>query len=155
MKQIKLTSESLQRVIALCDLPDVVICVCEKDFFINQAILSFISTKLDQHFSNSQNPFIISIDDDDISNPLFEGVSCESLIESCSFFISLIKNGTSTFPSQLHIPSLILFSQKIFCNDFLELIISFSTTINSQNSCSLSSKSLFKYEPSNLILNSF
>jgi hypothetical protein len=74
MKFVCLTSEALARVTALCDLPNVAIRVCGKDFFINQSILPFISTELEQHFTKYDTPFIVSLDDDDQSNSLFASV---------------------------------------------------------------------------------
>jgi hypothetical protein len=48
MKAVRLTSGAFGRVIALWDLPNAAIRVCDKDFHINQAILPFISTELEQ-----------------------------------------------------------------------------------------------------------
>jgi hypothetical protein len=138
MKTIKLTSESLQRVIALYDLPDVIIQVCGKDFFINQSILRFISPNLNEYFSKFGDPFIISINDDDQSNSLFETVTSESLIESCSIFVSLIQTGNLFVDSTIHLPSLILFSRKIFCRDFLSSIVQFSSSSDQSTSSYLS-----------------
>jgi hypothetical protein len=94
MKTVRLTSESFGRVIALCDSPNAAIRVCWKDFFINQTILPFISIKLENHFVHSKKPFIVSLNDDDLSNSLFDAVAPSSLMESCSIFISLIEKGT-------------------------------------------------------------
>jgi hypothetical protein len=44
INQIKLILESFERVISLSDLTIGVIPVCEKDFFIDQSLLPFIST---------------------------------------------------------------------------------------------------------------
>jgi hypothetical protein len=135
-------------VIALCDLPNVVIRVCIKDFFINQSILSFISSKFYEYFSKSEEPFNISIEADDESNSLFDGVTPESLIESCSIFISLIEDGTLPLKSTIHISSLILFSQKIFCFDFLSSIIQFSSSSDQSNPSS------FLFQLSNFLFKS-
>jgi hypothetical protein len=149
---MRLTSESFERVIALCDLPNVIIRVCEKDFFINQSILPFISTELQKYFNEFETPFTISIDNVDKSNSLFETVTSESLIESCSIFLSMLENRPFPFqsPSSLHIPSLILFSKKIFCPNFLSWIIEFSNSQNQQNSLSLFK---FNYFPSAFCFN--
>jgi hypothetical protein len=147
MKTVGLTSESFRRVVALCDAPNVAIRVCEKDFYINQSILPFISTELETHFLHSRNPFIVSLNEEDCMNSLFESVTDSSLIESCSIFISIIENGTNEKP--IHIPSLILFAKKIFCNDFLSSIIQFSSSQNTSKSTSLT------FELSNFVLNSF
>jgi hypothetical protein len=153
MNLIRLASESFQRIISLCDLPNVTIRVCEKDFFINQSLLPFISTELQKYFEDFdefETPFTISIDDDDKSNPLFESVTSESLIESCSIFISMFENRPFPLqsPSSLHIPSLIIFSKKIFCPNFLSSIIDFSNSQNQQNS-----PSLFDYSSSTFCFN--
>jgi hypothetical protein len=151
---MRFTSESFERVIALCDLPNVIIRVCEKDFFINQSILPFISIELQKYFEESEEietPFTISIDDDDKSNSLFESITSESLIESCSLFVSILENRPFPFQSpssSLHIPSLILFSKKIFCPNFLSWIIEFSNSQNDQTSLSN-----FNYFHSNFCFN--
>jgi hypothetical protein len=137
MKSINFLSESFKRVVALCDLPNVVIRVCDKDFFINQSILPFISQKLKNYFFEFEEPFIISITEDDKSNSLFKSVTSESLIEICSIFISLIETGNLSLISTLHVPSLILFSKKIFSPNFLSLIIAFSRSFNQSNPSSL------------------
>jgi hypothetical protein len=127
-----MTSESFQRVIGLYDLPNVVIRICDKDFFINQTILHFISPELNNYFSKYDDPFTVAATEEDQSNSLFESDTCESLVESCSIFISFLGNGTFLIDSilYLHIPSLILFSKKIFYQTFLSLIIEFSISSN-------------------------
>jgi hypothetical protein len=162
MKTAQLLHESIGRVVALCDLPDVTICVCGRDFYINQAILPFISNELDEYFAEYDAPFIISLTSDDQSNSLFESVTPSSLIESCFTFLSLIgsetyfrvdqnenlndsNNKNNNFGS-LHIPSLILFAQKIFCNDLLSSIVHFSSSQNQPYSLT--------FEPSNFVFDS-
>jgi hypothetical protein len=149
MKQFKFTSESFHRVIALCDLPDLIIRVCEKDFFINQSILPVIFPILEKYYSKSEYLFTISINNDNQSNSLFKSVTPESLIESCSIFVSFQENGIISNTPTLHLPSLLLFSMKIFSSTFLSSIIRFSSLINQSTTLTLS------FEEFNVSLNSF
>jgi hypothetical protein len=150
MKPVRLTSESFGRVITLCDAPNVVIRVCGRDFHINQPILPFISTELEKHFATSSEYFIVSLNDGDLFNSLFEGVTPTLLIESCSVFVSLIHNGS--YPSNaksensIQIPSLLLFAKKIFSTDLLSSIIRL---------CSSPNESSLTFERSNCVWNLF
>jgi hypothetical protein len=148
MNVTTIDSESLQRVIALWDLPDVVIQVCGKDFLINQSILPIFSTKLEEYFSEFDDPFPICLNDEDKSNSLFESVSCESLIENFSIFVSFFENGTVSTESilHLHLPSLILLSKKLF-SEFI-----FSSIIPLLNICDKSSTSKPSFDSSNSFL---
>jgi hypothetical protein len=154
MKSLEFISEAFRRVIALCDLPNVVIEVCGKQFSINQSLLPFISTELTEYFDKFDEPFIISINDDDLSNSLFESVSSESLIESCSIFLSFFENGIYNVESRLHIPSLILFCQKIFSHNLPSSIIDFSKSFDQSPPPSLS-PSFLSFHYSIFSMNSF
>jgi hypothetical protein len=136
-------------------LPNAAIRVCGKDFFVNKAVLPFISNEMEKHFICSNDPFLVSLTDADLSNSIFEGITPSSLIESASIFISLLENGNYCFGNQdaksLHLPSLMLFAKKIFCNDFLSSIIQCSSPQSKSNASSLT----LTFEPLNFVLNSF
>jgi hypothetical protein len=95
MKTFKLTSKSFERIFELFknnDNEEVTIRVCDKDFHLKKYFLPFISTILEDHFSNSNEPFIISLNKEiDANDSLFENVTSESLIESCSIFLKFLK----------------------------------------------------------------
>jgi hypothetical protein len=86
METFRLTPKSLERVLELLsddECEEATIRVCEKDFHIKECFLPFISNILDDHFSNTIYPFIISfnkeIEDTDF---FFDNVTSKSLIES-------------------------------------------------------------------------
>jgi hypothetical protein len=147
MTSVTLTAETFQRVVVLCDLQEVVIRVCGKDFSINQSILPFISTNLAQYFDNSDKPFIVSLNYDDQSDSLFENVTLQSLIKSCSIFLALVENCAYSDTISIHIPSLILFSKKIFCDPLLDSAIKYSKSFHSNSSMT--------FEIPNYVLKSF
>jgi hypothetical protein len=126
MSTIKVTAETLQRIISLCGLPNVIIRVCGKEFFINQSILSLIFNELQKHFSISNDPFVVSLNHDGKLNSLFAAVTPQSLIESCSIFLLLLQNGSYSCINSTLILSLIFFSRKISCGTLNGLVTKFS-----------------------------
>jgi hypothetical protein len=103
-----------------------------------------ISTELNQHFEDSNEPFLIKLTEDETTNRFYEGVTEESLIESFSILVDLLNNKNNTksksvassFDQKL-IPSFKLLSQKLDCNALIQSICRFSKT------------STFTFEPSN------
>jgi hypothetical protein len=148
METFRLTLKSLERVLELLsddECEEATIRVCEKDFHIKECFLPFISNILDDYFSYTIDPFIVSFNKEiEGTDFFFNNVTSESLIESCSIFLNFFETFQSQIISQSIIPSLILFSRKIFCNDFLHLL----SPLLSQTSKSNSAQLEIEFQPS-------
>jgi hypothetical protein len=148
-----LTSKSLEGPLQLFGgSDDATIRVCGTDFSVSKCLLPFISQHLVEHFKRSNDAFVVSFDQaTDASDSFFENVTTESLIESCSIFLKFFEEFEHQQISKSQLPSLILFSRKIFCNDLLNSL-SHICSQNETDSHSDSDCCWIDFEPSNLFL---
>jgi hypothetical protein len=85
MNLIRMNSESLQRVIILYDLPNVLIRVCGKHFFINQSILSFNLPQLNDYLTQSYS--IVNLDE--FKNNRNENIPQNDNVSLQNFFFAI------------------------------------------------------------------